>query len=99
MRQQITPHLWFDKEAKEAVEFYTSVFPNSKMTHAAIIHDVPTPTGDTDIISLELSGHRFMAINAGPLFTFNPSVSFIVNFDPSRDKDARETLDTIWDKL
>jgi predicted 3-demethylubiquinone-9 3-methyltransferase (glyoxalase superfamily) len=100
MRQQITPHLWFDKEAKEAVEFYTSVFPNSKMmTHAATIHDVPTPTGDTDIISFELSGHPFMAINAGPLFTFNPSVSFIVNFDPSRDKDARKTLDTMWDKL
>src|SRR5215213_1288902 len=99
MQQQITPHLWFDKEAKEAVEFYTSVFPNSKMTHAATIHDVPTPTGDTDIISFELSSHPFMAINAGPLFTFNPSVSFIVNFDPSRDKDARKNLDTMWDKL
>jgi predicted 3-demethylubiquinone-9 3-methyltransferase (glyoxalase superfamily) len=99
MRQQITPHLWFDKAAKEAVEFYASVFPNSRITHAATIHAVPTPTGDTDIISFELSGHPFMAINAGPLFTFNPSVSFIVNFDPSRDKDARKTLDTIWDKL
>lgn len=99
MPQQITPHLWFDKEAKEAVEFYTSVFPHSKMTHAATIHNVPSPTGDTDIISFELSGHPFMAINAGPVFTFNPSVSFMVRFDPSKHNDARKNLDTLWGML
>jgi len=60
---------------------------------------VPTPTGDCDIASFELSGQPFMAINAGPLFKFNPSISFFVNFDPSRDEHARENLDVLWDKL
>ncbi len=63
------------------------------------IHEVPTPTGDSDIVSFALSGQPFMAINAGPLFKFNPSISFIVNFDPARDKNARENLDVLWGKL
>jgi len=95
--QKITPHLWFDKEAKEAVEFYTSVFPDSKITNTTTLHD--TPSGDTDILSFELAGQSFMAISAGPLFKFNPSVSFFVNFDPSRDKNARENIDILWDNL
>ncbi len=97
--QKITPHLWFDKEAKEAAKFYTSIFSNSKITNMTTIHEVPTPTGDCDIVSFELSGQPFMAINAGPLFKFNPSRSFIVNFDPSRDKNARRNLDVLWGKL
>ncbi len=97
--QKITPHLWFDKEAKEAVDFYVSVFPDSKITQTSVIHNVPTPTGDCDIISFELSGQPFMAINAGSAFKFNPSVSFFLNFDPLRDKNARENLDGLWDKL
>ena len=88
-KQKITPHLWFDKEAKEAAKFYASIFSNSKITNISTIHEVPTPTGDCDIVSFELNGHPFMAINAGPLFKFNPSISFIVNFDPSRDKNGR----------
>src|ERR671924_1508590 len=95
--QKITPHLWFDKEAREAAEFYTSLFPDSKVTNITTLHD--TPSGDSDIVSFELSGQSFMAISAGPLFKFNPSVSFIVNFDPSRDKDARSNLDTFWERL
>jgi len=95
--QKITPHLWFDKEAKEAVEFYTSVFPDSKITNTTTLHD--TPSGDTDILSFELAGQSFMAISAGPLFKFNPSVSFFVNFDPSRDKNAKENIDILWDNL
>jgi predicted 3-demethylubiquinone-9 3-methyltransferase (glyoxalase superfamily) len=94
---KITPHLWFDKEAREAAEFYTSLFPNSKITNLTTLHD--TPSGDTDIVSFELAGQPFMAISAGPLFKFNPSVSFIVNFDPSRDKDARKSLDAMWESL
>ncbi|PJZ70977.1 hypothetical protein CH373_00090 [Leptospira perolatii] len=97
--EQIIIHLWFDKEAKEAAEFYTSLFPNSKITHVSAIHNVPTPTGDCDIISFELSGQQFMAINAGPLFKFNPSISFILNFDPSKDKNAKSNLDALWEKL
>ena len=95
--QKITPHLWFDKEAREAAEFYTSLFPDSNVTNITTLHD--TPSGDTDIVSFELAGQSFMAISAGPLFKFNPSVSFFVNFDPSRDKDARNNLDTLWERL
>ncbi len=94
---KITPHLWFDNEAKEAAELYCSVFPGSEITNVTTLHD--TPSGDCDIVSFELSDQPFMAISAGPLFKFNPSASFIVNFDPSRDKSARENLDALWEKL
>jgi predicted 3-demethylubiquinone-9 3-methyltransferase (glyoxalase superfamily) len=96
-KQIIVPHLWFDKEAKEAADFYTSLFPNSKVTNITTLHD--TPSGDCDVVSFELSGYKFMSISAGPWFKFNPSVSFIVNFDPSRDKSARENIDALWEKL
>jgi predicted 3-demethylubiquinone-9 3-methyltransferase (glyoxalase superfamily) len=95
--QKITPHLWFDREAREAAEFYTSLFPDSKVTNITTLHD--TPSGDSDIVSFELAGQSFMAISAGPLFKFNPSVSFFVNFDPSRDGDARNNLDILWKRL
>lgn len=95
--QIIVPHLWYDKEAKEAAEFYTSIFPDSKITDVTTIHD--TPSGDSDIVSFELWGQKFTAISAGPFFKINPSVSFIVNFDPSREKDAREKINEVWDKL
>ena len=97
--KKITPHLWFDNAANEAAAFYTSVFPDAKISGTTTIHDVPTPSGDSDIISFELAGQPFMAINAGPLFVFNPSISFMVNFDPSRDAQAREHLDELWSKL
>jgi predicted 3-demethylubiquinone-9 3-methyltransferase (glyoxalase superfamily) len=95
--QKIVPHLWYDKEAKEAAEFYASIFPDSKITNVTTIHD--TPSGDSDIVSFELWGQNFMAISAGPIFKLNPSVSFIVNFDPSRDQDASEKLNEVWNKL
>lgn len=97
--RQITPHLWFDTQAHEAAQFYTSIFPNSKITNVTTIHEVPSPTGDSDIVSFELWGQPFTAISAGPLFKFNPSVSFIVNFDPSRVPDARKSIDAVWDRL
>ena len=93
----IVPHLWFDKTAYEAAKFYASIFPDSKITNTATFHD--TPSGDSDIVSFELWGQKFMAISAGPFFKFNPSVSFMVNFDPSREKDAREKIDEVWNKL
>lgn len=98
--QKITPHLWFDKEAKEAAEFYVSVFNSnpfgsaqgkSKITNVATLHD--TPSGDVDVVSFELSGQAFMAISAGPLFKFNPSVSFHVKCK------TKEEVDAIWEKL
>lgn len=97
--QKITPHLWFDKEARQAAEFYCSLFPSSNITHTSTIRNVPTPTGDCDIVSFEIGGHPFMAINAGPLFKPNPSISFIVNFDPARENDAKTRLDATWAKL
>jgi predicted 3-demethylubiquinone-9 3-methyltransferase (glyoxalase superfamily) len=93
----ITPHLWFDKEAREAAELYSSVFPNSKVTNITTLHN--TPSGDCDVVSFTLAGQPFMAISAGPLFKFNPAISFILNFDPARDKDARQNLDATWAKL
>ncbi|MEW5797549.1 MAG: VOC family protein [Bacteroidota bacterium] len=97
LKHHIIPHLWYDKEAKEAAEFYCSIFPDSKITNITTLHD--TPSGDCDVVSFNLSGQPFMAISAGPYFTFNPSISFILNFDPSRDKDARKNLDATWKKL
>jgi predicted 3-demethylubiquinone-9 3-methyltransferase (glyoxalase superfamily) len=95
--QRIVPHLWFDREAKEAGEFYSSVFPDSKITNVTTLHD--TPSGDCDVVSLELWRYSFLAISAGPLFKFNPSISFMVNFDPSQDKDAKTRIDAVWGKL
>jgi len=89
--QKIMPHLWFNKEAKEAAEFYCSVFPGSKVTHVNTLHD--TPSGTVDIVSFELSGQPFMAISAGPLFKFNEAVSFIVPCD------TQEEIDYYWDRL
>jgi predicted 3-demethylubiquinone-9 3-methyltransferase (glyoxalase superfamily) len=98
IQSKITPHLWFDKEAREAAEFYTSAFGNgSKITNITTLHD--TPSGNADSVSFELRGQPFMAISAGPLFKFNPSVSFMVNFDPSRQENARKDLDALWEKL
>ncbi|WP_160724941.1 VOC family protein [Bacillus sp. USDA818B3_A] len=96
-KQKIVPHLWYDKEAKEAAEFYTSIFPDSKITSKTQIND--TPSGESNIVSFELCGQKFMAISAGPYFKINPSISFIVNFDPSKDKNASEKLNEVWKKL
>jgi len=95
--QKITTHLWFDTEAKEAAAFYTSVFPNSKVTHESKISG--TPSGDCDVISFDIMGASFQAISAGPYFKFNPSISLMVNFDPSKEVNAAIHIDEIWSKL
>jgi predicted 3-demethylubiquinone-9 3-methyltransferase (glyoxalase superfamily) len=74
--RKITPHLWFDHEAKEAAEFYVATFPESRVTNVSTIRD--TPSGDCDIVSFHLFGQPFMAISAGPPFKFTPAVSFLV---------------------
>ncbi|MFD1413360.1 VOC family protein [Oceanobacillus jeddahense] len=95
--KNIVPHLWFDKEAKEAAAFYTSVFPNSQVCSEIVVKD--TPSGDCDLVSFDLWGQRFMSISAGPYFSFNPSISFMVNFDPARDEHASKQIEEVWEKL
>lgn len=74
---KIVPHLWYDKEAIEAVSFYVSLFENSKIISTVVLEN--TPSGDADAISFELAGQRFEAINGGPFFRINPSISLMVN--------------------
>lgn len=75
--QRIVPHLWFDKEAKEAALFYTSLFDHSQILDITVIEG--TPSGDAESVSFELAGQEFMAISAGPFFKFNPSISLMVS--------------------
>jgi len=91
LKQKITPHLWYDKEAREAAHFYCSVFPDSKVNHVTVIRD--TPSGDCDVVSFTLMGQDFMAISAGPLFKFNESISFMVHCDTQAE------IDKYWSKL
>ncbi len=96
--QKIIPHLWFDTQAKEAADFYVEAFgKGSKITYTSVIKD--TPSGDCNVVAFELADYSFLSIGAGPLFKINPSISFMVNFDPSIDKDARKNLDALWAKL
>lgn len=91
-KQLITPHFWYDTEAKEAAEFYVSAFGrNSKITDVTTIHD--TPSGSADIVSFVIWGQEFMAISAGPMFKINPSISFHVKCKTVAD------VDEIWEKL
>lgn len=93
----ITPNLWFNTEAREAAEFYCSVFPASRIDALTVLHD--TPSGECDLVSFSLNGYPFMAISAGPLFKFNPSISFMVRFHPARDPQAQDQLDAAWGRL
>lgn len=89
----IVPHLWFDGQVRSAVEFYTELFPDSEITGSAVMED--TPGGDTLWYTFRLWGQEFQAIDGGPFFTPNPSVSFFVNVDPSRVLDAWEEVDRV----
>src|SRR5215471_16719092 len=89
--QKITPHLWFDKEAKNAADFYTSIFNDSKVKNSTRLDN--TPSGSVDIVTIDLFGQEFTLISAGPLFKFNPSVSFLV---ACKTKDEVEAL---WKQL
>ncbi|HLU23498.1 MAG TPA: VOC family protein [Bacillaceae bacterium] len=95
--EKIVFHLWYDKEAQEAAEFYASIFPESAVHHVTTLTD--TPSGDAKLVTFELWGQKFMAINGGPYFTLNPSISFMVNFDPSKMDDASGKLEEDWKKL
>jgi predicted 3-demethylubiquinone-9 3-methyltransferase (glyoxalase superfamily) len=102
MAQKITPNLWFDGNAQEAVDYYVSVFPDSKVVHTAYypknteegLADFQKPlAGKPLVIEFELTGQRFAAINAGPEFKFNEAVSFAV---ACKDQDE---IDYYWSKL
>jgi len=96
--QKITPHLWFEKEAKQAAEFYTHAFGgDSAVTSVTPITD--TPGGDMEVVTFRLLGYEFMSMSPGSRFRINPSMSFIVKFDPSDHVDAISALNTLWEKL
>ena len=86
--KKITPFLWFDVQAEEAMNFYTSIFNNSKVLNVA-----PGPNGIASSVSFELEGQEFMAFNAGPHFKFNEAISFFV------DCKNQEEVDELWNKL
>jgi predicted 3-demethylubiquinone-9 3-methyltransferase (glyoxalase superfamily) len=108
MQQKITPNLWFDGNAEEAVNYYTSIFPDGKVLSTEYYPNSAEEgladfqkdlAGKVLTVEFELSGMHFTAINAGPEFKFNPSVSFMLNFDPSRDEHAEMHLNELWEKL
>lgn len=91
IKHGIVPHLWYDKEAKEAAEFYCSIFSDSKIRHITKLRN--TPSGDCDVVSFTLLGQPFMAISAGPFFKFSEAISFMVYCD------SQEEIDYYWKKL
>lgn len=92
--QKITPFLWFDNNLEEAIEFYTSVFPNSKIGGVSRYGEgAPLPAGTIMSGTFELEGQQFMALNGGPMFKFTEAISFYVNC-----KDQEE-VDYYWNKL
>lgn len=95
---KITPCLWFDEQAEEAVEFYTGIFPNSKVLAVARYGEVGQEVhrkqpGSVMTIAFELDGQRFTALNGGPIFRFNEAISFQV------DCANQHEVDFYWDKL
>jgi predicted 3-demethylubiquinone-9 3-methyltransferase (glyoxalase superfamily) len=92
--QKIAPCLWFDTEGEAAAQFYTSVFPNSKIVEIARYGSAgPRPEGMVMTVSFELDGQRFVALNGGPEFTFSEAISFEVTCE------TQEEVDTYWSKL
>src|SRR3989344_4355778 len=96
--QKITPNLWFDSEAEEAVNFYASIFKNSKIGKVSRygeegfeIHK--RPAGSVMTIEFETEGQKFMALNGGPIFKFNEAISFMVSCE------TQEEVDYYWEKL
>jgi predicted 3-demethylubiquinone-9 3-methyltransferase (glyoxalase superfamily) len=92
--QKITPFLWFDGKAEEAMNFYVSVFKNSKVVRVSRYGEVgPGPKGTVMSATFELDGQQFYALNGGPQFTFTPAISLFVNCE------TQQEVDELWDKL
>jgi predicted 3-demethylubiquinone-9 3-methyltransferase (glyoxalase superfamily) len=93
-KQKITPFLWFDNQAEEAVNFYTSVFKNSRINGMSRYGDEgPGPKGTVMVATFQIEGQEFMALNGGPQFKFTPAISFMVHCD------TQEEIDELWEKL
>src|SRR5690349_8330848 len=86
--KKITPFLWFDTQAEEAMNFYVSVFKNSK-----VLGVTPGPNGNASSVSFELEGQEFVGFNAGPEFKFNEAISFFV------DCESQAEVDELWQKF
>jgi predicted 3-demethylubiquinone-9 3-methyltransferase (glyoxalase superfamily) len=92
--QKIRPFLWFDGNAEEAMNFYTSIFKNSRIGTIRRYGDAgPGPTGSVMSGSFQIEGQEFMALNGGPLFKFTPAISFFVNCETQAE------VDELWKKL
>jgi predicted 3-demethylubiquinone-9 3-methyltransferase (glyoxalase superfamily) len=88
---KITTHLWFDKEAKAAADFYVATFKDAHIKDSSVLEN--TPSGSVDVVTIEVLGHQFNMISAGPLFKINPSVSFLVACK------TEEEVETLWKAL
>jgi predicted 3-demethylubiquinone-9 3-methyltransferase (glyoxalase superfamily) len=92
--QKITPFLWFNGQAEEAMNFYVSVFKNSKVVHVSRYGDAgPGPKGTVMSATFQLEGQNFYALNGGPQFTFTPAISLFVNCE------TQPEVDELWNKL
>jgi len=92
--QKITPFLWFDSQAEEAANFYTSIFKNSKLGTVSRYGEAgPGPKGSVMLVTFELDGEEFMALNGGPLFKFTEAISLSVNCQ------TQDEVDELWEKL
>ena len=92
--QKITPFLWFDSNAEEAMNFYVSVFNNSKIATVTRYGDAgPGPKGSVLTAAFELEGQKFVALNGGPRFKFTEAISFVINCE------TQEEIDYFWEKL
>ena len=92
--QKITPFLWFDHQAEEAMHFYTSIFKNSKVGSVQRYGEAgPGPKGSVMSATFELEGQQFFALNGGPHFSFTPAISFFVNCE------TQQEVDELWEQL
>ncbi|MDP9367495.1 MAG: VOC family protein [Chloroflexota bacterium] len=94
MTQKITPFLWFDSNAEEAMNFYVSVFKNAEVLSVSRYGEAgPGPEGSVMVANVRLDGQEFLALNGGPQFTFTEAVSFLI------DCQSQEEVDYFWDQL
>ncbi|MBI5341827.1 MAG: VOC family protein [Deltaproteobacteria bacterium] len=96
--QKITPFLWFEDNAEEAAKYYTSIFRNSKIVKVARYGEAGAkasgrPKDSAMTVVFELDGQEFIALNGGPVFTFSPAISFVVNCETQRE------IDDLWERL